>query len=70
MLYGDDKFMFAQQEAALESLRRHSKRWGCEFVTLEWELTERKLYSKHYFLSSTMLRGLAKPAKERKQWLM
>lgn len=68
MLYGAHKF--AQLEAALESHRRHSGRWGCTFESLEQDLTDRKLYSKHYFLLSTMLHELSKAPEERKQWLM
>ncbi len=70
MLYGDEDLVFAQREAALESHRRHSERWGCGFEILKRKLTGRKLYSKHYYLLSTLLRELAKPAEERRQWLM
>lgn len=68
MLYGAHKF--PQLEAALDSHRRHSERWKCGFESLEQDISSRKLYSKHYFLMSTMLHELAKPAEERKQWLM
>ena len=68
MLYGAHKFN--QLEAALETHRRHAERWGWGFEKLEQDLTGRKLYSKHYFLLSTMLHELAKPAEQRAQWLM
>ena len=68
MLYGAHQF--PQLQGALESHRRHSHRWGCGFESLEQDVTSRKLYSKHYFLLSTMLQELSKPAEERKQWLM
>lgn len=68
MLYGDHQS--TQMGQALESHRRHSERWGCGFELLEEELTERTLYSKHYFLLSMLLRELAKPKKQRKEWLL
>lgn len=68
MLYGAHKF--PQLEAALESHRRHSERWHCGFESLGHDLSGRKLYSKHYFLLSTMLQEIAKPEEDRKQWLM
>jgi hypothetical protein len=67
MLYGAHKF--SQLENALEVHRRHSERWGCGFESLDRDLTTRKLYSKHYFLMSTMLHELSKPEEERQEWL-
>lgn len=68
MLYG--AYNFPQLQAALESHHRHCERWGCDFVFLEEDLSSRKLYSKPYFLLSTLLHELSKPAGERKEWLM
>jgi len=68
MLYGAHRF--SQLEDALELHRRHSERWGSGFVSLNRDLTTRKLYSKHYFLLSTMLHELSKPEEERPQWLL
>lgn len=68
MLYGDHKFN--QLEAALNSHRTHCERWGCEFRTLDRDLSDRKLYSKHYFLLSTLLHELSKPEGERQSWLL
>lgn len=68
MLYGAHKF--SQLEAALESHRHHAERWGCGFEALDRDLTDRKLYSKHYFLLSTLLHELSKPEEERRQWLL
>lgn len=68
MLYGDHKFN--QLEAALKSHRTHCERWGCDFKTLDRDLSDRKLYSKHYFLLSTLLHELSKPEGERQSWLL
>ncbi|KAF2148188.1 glycosyltransferase family 34 protein [Myriangium duriaei CBS 260.36] len=68
MLYGGHKF--SQLEDALAGHRRHGERWGCGFEELEYDVTTRKLYSKHYFLMSIMIRELAKPVNQRQQWLM
>lgn len=68
MLYGAHKF--PQLEEALETHRRHGERWGCRFEGLERDLTTRKLYSKHYFLLSTLLRELSRPEEERQKWLL
>ncbi|KAH9845367.1 galactosyl transferase GMA12/MNN10 family protein [Teratosphaeria destructans] len=68
MLYGSHKF--SQLEKALESHRRHCERWKCDFISLGQDLTNRRLYSKQYFLMSALLNEMAKPAEERKQWLM
>lgn len=68
MLYGAHKF--EQLEAALDSHRRHGERWGCGFESLDRDLTDRKLYSKHYFLLSMMLRELSRPEEERQKWLL
>jgi hypothetical protein len=68
MLYGAHKF--SQLEDALKLHHRHSERWGSGFVSLNRDLTTRKLYSKHYFLLSTMLHELSKPEGERQQWLL
>jgi hypothetical protein len=68
MLYGAHKF--PQLEDALEVHRRHSERWGCGFASLDRDLTTRKLYSKHYFLLSTMLHELSKPPEQRQEWLL
>lgn len=68
MLYGAHKF--PQLEDALSTHERHSKRFSCSFLKLENDITTRKMYSKQYFLMSTMLQELAKPVEERQQWLM
>lgn len=68
MLYGDHKFN--QLEAALNSHRNHCERWGCEFKTLDRDPSDRKLYSKHYFLLCTLLHELSKPEEERQSWLL
>lgn len=68
MLYGAHKV--PQLDAALLSHQRHSERFGCPFAKLEYDVTTRKLYSKHYFLLSTMLQELSKPVEHRQQWLM
>jgi hypothetical protein len=68
MLYGAHKF--PQLEDALAVHRRHSERWGCGFACLDRDLTTRKLYSKHYFLLSTMLHELSKPPEQRQEWLL
>jgi hypothetical protein len=68
MLYGAHKFV--QLENALENHQEHCTRWGCELESLDRDLTDRKLYSKHYFLISKMLEELAKPEEERQKWLL
>ena len=68
MLYGAHKFV--QLEKALENHQQHCTRWGCELESLDRDLTDRKLYSKHYFLISKMLEELAKPEEERQKWLL
>jgi hypothetical protein len=68
MLYGAHKF--SQLENALELHHRHSQRWGGGFEMLDRDLTSRKLYSKHYYLMSIMLRELAKLPEERQEWLL
>ncbi|GAB7363391.1 hypothetical protein MBLNU230_g3669t1 [Neophaeotheca triangularis] len=69
MLYGAHKFQ--QLEEALESHRRHCTRWGCQFENLDRDLAAtRKLFSKQYFLLSTLLQQLAKPEEERQEWLL
>lgn len=68
MLYGAHRFK--QLEDALDLHHQHSDRWGCAFETLDRDLTNRKLYSKHYFLLSLMLQELAKPEEHRQKWLM
>lgn len=68
MLYGAHKFI--QLEDALDLHHQHSDRWGCAFETLDRDLTNRNLYSKHYFLLSMMLQELAKPQEHRQEWLM
>lgn len=68
MLYGSHKF--SQLENALLSHKRHTERWGCKFEELEYDLTTGRLFSKQYFVMSTMLQELAKPEEERQQWLM
>lgn len=68
MLYGAHKF--EQLESALDSHRRHCERWSCKFEILDRDLVDRKLYSKHYFLLSTMLRELSKPTEDRQEWLL
>lgn len=52
------------------SHRTHCERWGCQFKTLDRDLSDRKLYSKHYFLLSTLLHQLSKPEEERQSWLL
>lgn len=68
MLYGAHKF--PQLQEALDSHRRHGERWGCRLETLERDLTPRKLYSKHFFLLSTMLQELSKSEEQRQKWLL
>ena len=68
MLYGAHKF--PQLDAALETHRRHGDRWGCKFESLKRDITTRKLYSKHYFLLSALLRQLSRPEEERQKWLL
>jgi hypothetical protein len=68
MLYGAHKY--PQLEAAVASHRRHSERWNCGFRNLEYDLTSRKMYSKEYFVLSTILEELAKPDDQRKEWVM
>jgi hypothetical protein len=68
MLYGAHKL--PQLEDALKLHQHHSERWGCEFERLNYDLTPRKLYSKHYFLMLTMLRELSRPPEERQEWLL
>lgn len=68
MLYGSHKF--AQLEAAQELHRTHSERWACGWVSLDRDISSRKLYSKHYILLSIMLQELAKPEESREKWLL
>ena len=68
MLYGAHKF--EQLEQALDNHRQHCLRWGCEMESLDRDLTDRKLYSKHYFLLLKMLQELSKPEDERQEWLL
>lgn len=78
MLYG--RHVYPQLENALVSQRRQSERWGCGFEVLQRDIAQSgsgdaigpprtKMFSKQYFLMSAMLRELAKPAKERQEWL-
>lgn len=68
MLYGAHKF--EQLEQALENHKKHCMRWGCGLEILDRDLTDRKLYSKHYFLLLKMLQELSKPEEERQEWLL
>lgn len=68
MLYG--AHVFPQLEQAVASHRLHSERWGCGFHVLSQDLTDRRLYSKQYYLLSIMLQELEKPVDERQEWLM
>lgn len=68
MLYGSHKY--PQLEGAVDSHRRNSERWGCGFEELREDVTDRKLYSKHYFLLSTLLGELSQPPEQRQHWLM
>lgn len=68
MLYGAHRF--PQLFDAVDSHRKHSHRWGCSFENLEHELTDRPHFSKQYFILLHMLRELAKPADQRKEWIM
>lgn len=68
MLYGAHKY--PQLEAAVDSHRRHSERWGCGFQNLEYDLTNRRLYSKQYSILSAILHEMTIPEDQRKKWLM